>query len=95
MQQEYPGLMRDAGINGEVVVRFVVRADGTVDPRTVAVLRSTDEADLFATAARRVLRRLRFHPATRDGVAVPATLEATFNFVIQGQQRATFRGARS
>jgi TonB family protein len=93
MQREYPGLMRDARVNGEVVLRFVVRADGTVDRLSVAVLRSSDDGGLFASAARQALQPLRFYPATRDGVAVPATLEATFNFVVDGRQEATFRAA--
>ena len=90
MRREYPTLMWDAGVSGEVLVRFVVGADGTVDPRTVVVLRSTDYSGLFVTAAQRALRPVRFHAATRDGVAVPATLEATFTFRLLEQQRASF-----
>jgi TonB family protein len=90
MRREYPRLMLDAGINGEVAVRFVVRADGTVDRATITVLRSSDNGDLFANASRRALGPLQFRPATRDGVAVPATLEATLNFSSNARQEATF-----
>jgi TonB family protein len=91
MRRAYPPLFWDAGVSGRVIMRFVVRADGTVDPRTVRVLYSTDPGGYFASAAERVVRPLRFRPATRDGTAVPAALEATLNFVPRGKQEASFR----
>jgi TonB family protein len=93
MRRAYPPLFWDAGVTGRVVMRFDVRPDGTVDPRSIRVLQSTDFYGAFASAAERAVRPLRFHPATRDGVAVTATLETILTFGNPRPQEATFREA--
>jgi len=90
MRRTFPTLMWDAGVSGTVVMRFDVRPDGSVDPRTIRVLQSTDFNGLFAWAAEGAVRPLRFRPATRDGVAVTSTLEAILTFANHGQQEASF-----
>ena len=93
MRRAFPTLMWDAGMSGRVVMRFDVRPDGRVDPRTIRVLHSTDSAGLFAWAAEGAVRPLKFLPATRDGVAVTSTVEAILTFANHGRQEATFREA--
>jgi TonB family protein len=93
MRRAFPPLFWDAGVTGRVLIRFDVRADGTVNPRTIRVLQSTDFNGAFASAAERAVRPLRFSPATRDGVAVSSTLEATLTFGNPRPQEATFREA--
>ena len=90
MLRRFPTLMWDAEISGRVVMRFNVRPDGSVDGRTIRVLQSSDTAGLFAGVAEAVVQPLRFHPATRDGVAVTSTLEAILTFARRGHQEAVF-----
>ena len=72
---EYPEDARQAGIQGQVVVQFVVDEGGKV--RDVTVLRSPDLA--LSAAALRAVRRSRFKPGTVGGepvrvrFAVPVT----------------------
>ena len=68
----YPRALRDAGIGGKVQVRFVVRADGTVDPSSIEVLAASQE--VFAQAAVEALREIRFVPGRRDGQPVASVV---------------------
>jgi TonB family protein len=76
--REYPPLLRDAGVEGEVTVRFRIRADGAPDPASIGIEQSTHP--LFADAAGRVVREMRFRPAKLGGrpVAVWATIPVRF-----------------
>jgi protein TonB len=65
----YPELLRRAGIEGSVVVRFIVDTTGRVDMRSVEVLRSTHEG--FTAAVRETLERLRFRSNTRALAVMP------------------------
>lgn len=58
-----------AGGPGEVMVRFRIQADGTVDPESMQIVSST-RAEL-EEPARRVVRAMRFRPARANGEAVP------------------------
>jgi TonB family protein len=69
--QEYPPLLRDAGVSGEVRVRFVVDQNGRATE--VVVLHSTHVE--FVGPTRRVLGRVRFVPATVQGLPVRARVE--------------------
>lgn len=77
LTRNYPVALRDAGVGGEVHVRFRVLQNGTVDPASVAVTRSTEHG--FDEAAIEAARRLTFSPAriygqpVRVWVAVPIT----------------------
>jgi TonB family protein len=75
---EYPAVLRDAGVTGEVELSFMVRADGTVDPATVETVDATHE--LFADAARDAVLSARFRPAEIGGspVAMRITLPVAF-----------------
>lgn len=76
LQQNYPPLLRDAGVTGRATVRIVVGEDGTVaDSRT---LEATHPA--FSDLAATVIRQARFRPARKGGkpVAVRVTLPVAF-----------------
>ncbi len=60
-QPRFPDALRAQRIDGAVVVRFLVGADGSVDPSSMKVVRSPHE--LFTAAVRNVLPKLRFQPA--------------------------------
>ncbi len=57
----YPQLLRDAGVEGATLVRFVVDTLGHVEQGTVQVVESTHPA--FAVAVQAVLPQMRFSPA--------------------------------
>jgi TonB family protein len=65
MHRHYPRLYRDAGVPGQVVVRFRVLEDGRVDPASITVVRSTFEE--FHDAAIGTVRQMRFTPPTGYG----------------------------
>ena len=54
----YPESLRQAGISGRVVIRFVVDTLGSIDMTSVQVLESTH--DVFSSAVREALPRLSF-----------------------------------
>jgi protein TonB len=72
----YPGPARDAGISGTVRLSCIVLPDGT--PMAVTV-RAGVEATLDRAAVDAV-RRWRFEPGRRNGVAVPVLIEVETAF---------------
>ena len=68
----YPPHLREAGINGSVVVSMVIGPDG--QPRELQVISATDTA--FAAPTVTVVSQLRFSPAQVGGQAVPVRLVA-------------------
>jgi protein TonB len=76
----YPEQARQQGVEGTVVLRLTVRADGT--PSAVRVSRSSGHAALDEAAIGHV-RRARFAPALKDGepVATSITFRVKFRLV--------------
>lgn len=74
----YPAILRDAGIEGEVLISFVVDVDGRPDVTTFAILRSTHP--LFSTSAKNALPTMRFSPAEVDGRKVRQLVQMPFSF---------------
>ncbi|TWT23453.1 TonB family protein [Luteimonas marina] len=74
---DYPAAALRAGASGNVVLRIEVGADGR--PGSVEVVAGSRNRQLDRAAVRAV-RRWRFQPAMRDGVAVPATVQQTISF---------------
>jgi TonB family protein len=79
LTREYPSELRQMGLTGQVMLRFRVRTDGTVEPASMEVVSATDTR--FGEAARRVALTMRFRPARldRQPVAVWVTLPVNFN----------------
>ncbi len=76
-QPDYPSAMIRAEEEGKVTVRVTIGADGRVfDIEQIA---ATNETFWLATQ-RQALRKWRFRPATRDGVAVSTTKILTVHF---------------
>jgi protein TonB len=73
---DYPSSMRQAGIDGQVLVEFTVDSTGRV--MTARVLKST-QSDFEAATIRAVLR-WRFEPGKRDGRAVPFRMVVPVRF---------------
>jgi protein TonB len=77
----YPESLRRAGVEGEVVVKFVVDTTGRVDMRSIEILKSTHGA--FSTAVRETISRLRFAPATSGERKIPALAVMPFHFTLR------------
>jgi protein TonB len=80
LQPPYPSAMARQEIEGKVVVRVLIGVDGRV--KAVEPVSATDPAFHEATAAQ-ALRRWRFRPATKDGVAVESWRTMTVRFQLE------------
>jgi protein TonB len=76
----YPESLRQAAIDGRVLVRFVVDTAGRIDLSSVSVVASTHE--LFTRSVRDALPGFRFKPAEVGGHRVRALAEMPFEFQI-------------
>ena len=65
MHELYPDDLRTAGIGGRVVVGFVVESDGTTSEIEIVTSSGHERLD---RASLEVVRRMRWHPATWNGV---------------------------
>jgi protein TonB len=81
-QPDYPGTMIRQGAEGAVTVRITIGPDGRVTD--IAKISATDDRFWLATQ-RHALRKWRFRPATRDGVAVASTKVLTVRFTLTDQ----------
>lgn len=78
-QPPYPPQLLRTGIEGKVVLRVRIGTDGRV--KQVAIISADDP--LFADAAeRQALRKWRFKPATRDGIAIESWKQMAVRFQI-------------
>ncbi|HSU13641.1 energy transducer TonB [Longimicrobium sp.] len=71
LERVYPSQLREAGVTGETVLQFVIDENGRVEPGSVEVVSSSDEA--FSAAARRIVGSMRFSPAKARGRTVRVT----------------------
>jgi TonB family protein len=76
----YPQILRQAGVEGEVLVQFVVDTDGRAEPATFKVLRSSH--DLFAASVAKALPAMRFIPAEFRGRRVRQLVQQPFAYTI-------------
>jgi TonB family protein len=76
----YPAALRRAGVEGKVVLEFVVDTAGRIEPRTVFLKHSDNP--LFARAVRDVLLQNFYMPAEVDGHKVRELVEEPFVFTI-------------
>ncbi|HEX9982016.1 MAG TPA: TonB family protein [Thermoanaerobaculia bacterium] len=72
----YPSRARAAGVQGAVVIRGIVRRDGTID--NVEVIKDLPYG--LGEAARDAVTRWRFHPATYRGEPIDVYYTVTVNF---------------
>ncbi len=74
----YPGPLRAAQVQGEVIAQFVVDTDGRVDSTTFMVRRSTDPR--FTQAVRQAVLAYRYTPAEIQGHKVKQLVQQPFEF---------------
>jgi protein TonB len=77
----YPAMLKDAGVEGRVDVRFVVDTLGRVESASVQVIDATHA--LFVESVRAALLRQRFIPAEVAGVRVRQLVTQPFLFTIR------------
>jgi protein TonB len=75
---QYPAALRSAGLEGQVVVQFIVNTDGRADSGSIRVVSATN--DLFSAAVQRALPKMRFAPALIGRKAVPQFVQQLFVF---------------
>lgn len=76
----FPDRLSDAGVEGSVLVQFVVDTNGRAEPRSFKTLSSGHE--LFDRAVRTALRCMRFYPAEVAGQKVRQLVQQPFAFVL-------------
>jgi protein TonB len=74
----YPTALARAGVEGEVIMRFVVDTAGRVERGSIRLVRGTHV--LFERAVSEVLPLLRFQPAEAGGARVRQAVEQPFRF---------------
>jgi TonB family protein len=74
----YPDLLREAGVEGEVLAQFVVGPDGLPDMDTFKVLKS--DHDLFTNSVKSALANMRFYPPEVGGRTVKQLVQMPFHF---------------
>ncbi|MGH7646583.1 MAG: energy transducer TonB [Gemmatimonadaceae bacterium] len=74
----YPSMLESAGVEGEVLVQFVIDTLGRADMNTFKVLKSSN--DLFTQSIKNVLPRLRFYAAETGGRKVRELVQYPFSF---------------
>jgi outer membrane biosynthesis protein TonB len=77
----YPPALLKLGVEGSVMVRYVVDSLGRADISTLQIIRASRIE--FAIAVREALPLMRFTPAKMGPKAVPQLVEQPFNFRIQ------------
>jgi TonB family protein len=80
-QPAYPSQLRLSGIDGDVLVRFVVDSAGRVEPASITIIQATHA--LFATAVRQWLLRTRYAPAELLGRPVRQLVEQRVAFMLR------------
>jgi periplasmic protein TonB len=76
----YPDMLKQAGIEGEVLASFIVDTTGRADLGSFKVIKSTHEQ--FTAAVRRALPQMRFLPAEVGGKKVRQLVQQPFGFTI-------------
>jgi TonB family protein len=77
----YPPSLRGAGVEGSVVVTFVVDTAGRAEPTSITVVSTTHP--LFAEAVRQWLTRTRYTPAEIDGRPVRQLVQQEVGFTLR------------
>lgn len=78
----YPELLRQAGVQGQVVLEAVVDTTGRVQAASISVVSATHPG--FVAPARQALVATLFRPARVGGRAVPMLVRVPFDFTIRG-----------
>jgi len=76
----YPDMLRQAGVEGEVLAQFVVDTTGRAENGSLKILKSSH--DLFVQSVKNALPNMRFIPAEVGGRKVKQLVQQPFTFSI-------------
>src|SRR5690349_16755597 len=79
-QPRYPDMLRQAGVEGEVLAQFVVDTTGKAEPNSLKILKSSH--DLFIQSVKNALPQMKFIPAEVGGRKVKQLVQQPFTFSI-------------
>jgi len=80
LERAYPPLLRDAGVSGRTLVTMIIGRDGRVEPGSVSVQESPNDA--FRDPAIRAAERFRFRPAQYHGQTVAVVISLPIDWQI-------------
>ena len=78
---EYPSILKDSGVEGQVLAQFVVNESGRYEGGTLKILSSSNPA--FTAAVKDALPRMRFSAAQIGGKKVQQLVQMPFQFHLQ------------
>ena len=78
---QYPSQLKDSGVEGSVMVQFVVNESGRYESGTLKVLESSNPA--FTAAVKEALPRMKFSAAQIGGKKVSQLVQMPFQFHLQ------------
>ena len=79
-QPRYPDMLRQAGVEGEVLAQFVVDTTGKAEPGSLKILKSSH--DMFVQSVKNALPEMKFIPAEVGGRKVKQLVQQPFSFSI-------------
>lgn len=79
-QPSYPDILRQSGIEGEVLAQFVVDTTGRAEMSSFKVLKTSH--DLFSTAVKTAVSRMKFIPAEVGNRKVRQLVQQPFSFAM-------------
>src|ERR1700687_73358 len=78
---EYPAMLKESGVEGQVLAQFVVNEGGRYEGGTLKILSSSNPA--FTAAVKDALPRMRFSAAQIGGKKVQQLVQMPFQFHLQ------------
>lgn len=78
---EYPSMLKESGVEGQVLAQFVVNESGRYEAGTLKILSSSNPA--FTAAVKDALPRMRFSAAQIGGKKVQQLVQMPFQFHLQ------------
>ena len=79
----YPDLLRQAGIQGRVIVQAIIDTMGRADPNSVKILQSPNPS--FDESAKNYVLKTLFRPARLHGRAVRVLVQVPVTFTANGR----------
>ena len=76
----YPDMLRQAGVEGEVLAQFVVDTTGKAEAGSLKILKSSH--DMFVQSVKNALPQMKFIPAEVGGRKVKQLVQQPFTFSI-------------
>jgi TonB family protein len=81
LRPQYPDELRATPLTGQVVVEYVVNAEGRVGAGSIRIVRSSHPA--FSRAVIQALAKARFNPARIGRTAVAVLVQQTIRFEVE------------